>query len=462
MDEKVTRQVTIQMRVSMLAISILACVSCQESSSLLISAEQVSFTGNEGGVTPGLEYIDLDVEGDETLYLDAFYTGAPVGEFAFVITGGRTAIIELSPASPDELGVGVHDGAVIITICKDEACEVETSQSPAIIPVTYTVHPGMTFSTDAIEIDLEHEELPAARHEIALVPPDSDASWRLLSMNVDYLDDGDEGWLSIEPQGTEFDGPQTFYIDVADDVATGKYRATLELVVAGERFRHVHRVDVVYLIRGVMTLSPNPVTFRAPFGSSIPAPQTIDIDFGGKNHAYRDLGIDNPPQVPYWVDIGFLDVGAGTSTLTLSPTRECQFGPEPEEHIYAYGVFAVVDGRRIEQELIVHHICEARPGVSPREIELLGEGDSGVIDIDVGEDVTFELRADVEYHYGARGWLNVTPSSGAYTGSVQLTVSAGDSTALGNLAIMRLHLWSGEDHMVFDIEIRYVTDAAVR
>jgi hypothetical protein len=109
--------------------------------SYAVTPASLAFEGRGGGLRPPAQ--QLQVTANVTpLYLKAEVSGAALESASVTITGERTAVVTVQPASPNAVPVGANAASVRVLGCKDPLCLSKVDDSPKTVAVTFTKAPG--------------------------------------------------------------------------------------------------------------------------------------------------------------------------------------------------------------------------------------------------------------------------------------------------------------------------------
>src|SRR6476646_7222846 len=100
----------------------------------------VAFSANEDDPTPTSQVVIGTAYAQSTLYVKPpVVQGAGIDGADLQIQPDGTAKITVTPSNPAALGGGTFHATISVAFCFDAFCNSPYSNSPAVLPITYTV-----------------------------------------------------------------------------------------------------------------------------------------------------------------------------------------------------------------------------------------------------------------------------------------------------------------------------------
>jgi hypothetical protein len=259
-----------------------------------LSQGSLTFRARGGGLRPAPQSIEITAH-VSPLYLEAEVGGNALESATVVVTGERTARLEVRAASPNVLPVGTAAASVYIRGCNDPLCGSNAVDGARTVPVTYIREPGGVSGDPAMLTFTQPFGGPApAPQTVAL----RDLGEPPLPYTSRLNPESASSWLTVRPAAGAL--PGTVTIGVVPPARAGSYNATVQFLsdaTAG------FGVTVSYTISADFRVTPAAINVVGAFGAAT-ADQRISLSDA--------LGLS----YPWTVTVAFMD---GTGWLGLSP-----------------------------------------------------------------------------------------------------------------------------------------------
>jgi hypothetical protein len=260
-----------------------------------LSPGTLTFRGRGGGLRPPLQSIEITAK-VSPLYLKAEVSGQALESATVVVTGERTARVEVRPASPNVLQVGTTAAAVHIQGCNDPLCGSRATDGARTVAVSYIKDPGGVTGTPATLTFTQAFGGPAPEPQTVEL---RDLGEPPLPYTSQLNPESASSWLTVSPASGAL--PGTVTIGVLPQARAGSYNATVQFrsdATAG------FGVSVSYTVSADFRAEPPTITVVGAFGTATPDQRISLSDALGLSY-------------PWTVTVAFMD---GTGWLGLSPT----------------------------------------------------------------------------------------------------------------------------------------------
>ncbi|BAV33738.1 hypothetical protein SCL_1427 [Sulfuricaulis limicola] len=290
--------------------------------SFSVSPNSLGFAAVENGAAPAPQTVQVTVNAG-TLYFEVTGSGA-TGALTETYSG-NTLTIQVQPAAPNLLGVGVHTGTITITGYEDALGNIPVPGGPQTVSVAYTVTSGLTTSVDSFNWTYI-SGYP--------VPPDtpfgiSDTQNQSYAWNAAVIYQSGTDWVRLNgaQQVSGQTLPEAVGVSYSPPAGLGTYNAIIRVTGNGKT-RDVpvtltHRLPQI-------SVTPSYLTFESTAGAPS-APPVQQIQVTGESLAWNVsasepwvtltvAGGHTPGPIGVGVNASGLAAGIHTATVTVTDT----------------------------------------------------------------------------------------------------------------------------------------------
>ncbi len=287
------------------------------SGSLAVAPGSISVEATPGGATPAPSALALTITG--AAYLSVQFSGAAV---ANAVLGGSVGARVVTVTFPSPGGAPVvRTGSVTVIACTDASCSAQLQGSPASVPVTYTVTPGLQANPSSLTAQWTRgdsvPELPA----VALA--ESGVTAGLATADITYA--GASGWLSATSAGIPGSSTVTLApagLPAGVQSATIRYTSTTTKLVNVPvsftvREPTVTGTPATLAFDGFIGAAPPSSSTSALTAGAVPVTYTVSVDYGAGASGWLTLppAVTPPQDLSVAPNTTALAAGAHTATV---------------------------------------------------------------------------------------------------------------------------------------------------